>query len=46
MGNKPLVEAIKILLKPYGKPTSTVSVSSLVKKLANAFRKLAINVVL
>ena len=40
MGNKPLVEIIKILLKPYGKPTSSISVSILVKRLANAFRKL------
>ena len=46
MGNKPIVEAVKILLKPYEKPTSSVSVSILVKRLANAFRKLTINVVL
>ena len=46
MGMKPLVEAIKILLKHYGKPTSSVSVTILVKRLANAFRKLAINIVL
>ena len=46
MGNKPLVETIKIILKPYRKPTSSVSVSILVKRLANAFRKLAINIVL
>ena len=46
MGNKSLVEVIKILLNHYGKPTSSISISILVKRLANAFRKLAINVVL
>ena len=46
MGNKPLVEVIKILLKHYGKPTSSISIYILVKRLANAFRKQAINIVL
>ena len=31
---------------PYGKPTSSVSISILVKRLANAFRKLVINIIL
>ena len=47
MGNKPNTiqysfEATRILLESYGKPTSSVSVFILVKRLANAFRKLAI----
>ena len=38
-------EAIRIILRAYGKPTNSVPISVLIKRLANPFRKLMLEFV-